>query len=100
MRLSFRSLLIANGKYLRKTVFKPYLKMLCMRMILFYQRHLSFGTCRYRPTCSQYTLECINNTGVILGILLGMWRILRCNPFSKGGYDPAPEKYFKKRWLL
>ncbi len=100
MGVSFRSLLRWNGKYLRKTIFKPYIKMLCMRMIIFYQRHLSQGTCKYRPTCSQYTLECINNKGVLLGILLGAWRILRCNPFSKGGYDPAPEPYFKKRWLL
>lgn len=89
-----------NGKYLKKHVFKPYIKALCMRAILFYQRHLSKHTCLYKPTCSQYTLECINNHGALLGILLGAWRILRCNPFSKGGYDPAPEVYFKKRWLL
>ncbi|MBQ8885593.1 MAG: membrane protein insertion efficiency factor YidD [Clostridia bacterium] len=75
------------------------MKMLCMRMILFYQKRLSRHTCLYRPTCSQYTLESINNHGVIIGILLGMWRILRCNPFSKGGYDPAIEKRGKK-WLL
>jgi putative membrane protein insertion efficiency factor len=86
--------------FLRKRIFKPYLKMVCMRMILFYQRHLSKHTCLYKPTCSQYTLECINNHGALIGILLGTWRILRCNPFSKGGYDPAPERYFKKRWLL
>lgn len=89
-----------NVKFFRKTVFKPYGKMICMRMILFYQKHLSKHTCLYKPTCSQYTLECINNHGVIIGILLGVWRILRCNPFSKGGFDPAPEPYFKKRWLL
>lgn len=86
-------------RYLRKHVFRPYLKMLCMRAILFYQKYLSKKTCLYRPTCSQYTLEAINNQGVFIGILLGMWRILRCNPFSKGGYDPAPENYFKVRWL-
>ena len=86
-------------RYLRKHVFRPYLKMLCMRALLFYQKYLSKKTCLYRPTCSQYTLEAINNQGVFLGILLGMWRILRCNPFSKGGYDPAPENYFKVRWL-
>jgi hypothetical protein len=93
-----------NVAYLRKKVFKrifkPYLKMLCMRIIIFYQKHISNHTCLYRPTCSQYTLECINNHGALLGILLGMWRILRCNPFSKGGYDPAPEPFFKKRWVI
>lgn len=93
------SLLKENAKYLRKTVFKPYAKMLCMRMILFYQKRLSKHTCLYRPTCSQYTLECINNHGAALGILLGAWRILRCNPLSKGGYDPAPERR-GKRWVL
>ena len=86
-------------KYLRRTVFKPYLKMFCMRLILFYQKYLSHQTCLYRPTCSQYMLEAINNHGVIIGILLGSWRILRCNPFSKGGYDPVPENYLKVRWL-
>ncbi|MBE5739463.1 MAG: membrane protein insertion efficiency factor YidD [Clostridiales bacterium] len=100
VRVDFIQLFRINHKYLKKKVFKPFLKMLCMRLILFYQRFLSKHTCLYRPTCSQYTLECINNQGVIIGILLGMWRILRCNPFSKGGYDPAPEWYFKKRWLL
>ena len=87
-------------KYLRRHVFKPYIKMFCMRAILFYQRYFSKGTCLYRPTCSQYMLECINNQGVILGILLGCWRLLRCNPFSKGGYDPDPENFIRKRWVL
>ena len=100
VKIGIRPLVKENGKYLRKTVFKPYFKMLCMRMILFYQKHLSKHTCLYRPTCSQYTLECINNHGAVVGILLGAWRILRCNPFSKGGFDPAPEKFFKKRWVL
>ena len=86
--------------FLRKKVFKPYLKIVCMKAILFYQKHLSKHTCLYRPTCSQYTLECINNHGAIVGILMGTWRILRCNPFSKGGYDPAPERFFKSRWLI
>jgi len=75
--------------------------MLCLRMILFYQKHFSKHTCMYRPTCSQYTLECIHNHGVIVGILLGAWRILRCNPFVKGGRsDPAPERWKKAKWLL
>lgn len=98
--IEFLPFLFSNGRYLRKKVFFPFIKGLCMRAIIFYQKHLSKHTCLYRPTCSQYTLECINNHGAIIGILLGCWRILRCNPFSKGGYDPAPENYLKKRWVL
>ncbi len=97
--VAWRSLFFENARYLRKHVFKPYVKAFCMRLIIFYQRHISKHTCLYRPTCSQYTLECINNHGVIVGILMGAWRILRCNPFSKGGYDPAPER-LQKKWLL
>lgn len=94
-----RGELRAAYRYLRRTVFKPYLKMLCMHAIVFYQKYFSKQTCLYCPTCSQYMLEAINNHGVIVGILMGCWRILRCNPFSKGGYDPVPENYFKVRWL-
>ena len=83
-----------------KKIFKPYLKMLFMRLIVFYQRHLSKHTCLYEPTCSEYMKRSINNKGVILGILLGCWRILRCNPLSKGGYDTAPEKRLRLKWVL
>lgn len=71
-----------------------------MRLIIFYQKRLSRHTCLYEPTCSEYTLRSINNLGVISGIIAGMWRILRCNPFSKGGYDPAPENYLKLKWVM
>ncbi len=98
------SLTVQNARFLRsflrKRVFRPWLKGLCIRMICFYQRYLSHGTCLYTPTCSEYTKRSINNLGVLPGILCGMWRILRCNPLSKGGIDPAPEAYFKKKWLL
>jgi putative membrane protein insertion efficiency factor len=89
-----------NFAYLKKKVFKPYLKIFCMRLIILYQKKLSQHTCMFRPTCSQYTLECINNHGVLVGGVLGLARIMRCHPFQKGGkYDPAPEKRAKK-WLM
>ena len=46
--------------------------------------------CKYYPTCSQYGIEAIEKYGAVKGGALTVWRILRCNPFSKGGYDPVP----------
>ena len=47
-------------------------------------------TCRYHPSCSEYTAQCVRKYGVFTGVALGIRRILRCNPFSAGGYDPVP----------
>ncbi len=52
--------------------------------------------CRYYPSCSSYMIEAIEIHGVIKGLFLGIYRILRCNPFSKGGHDPVPPKKIKK----
>lgn len=47
--------------------------------------------CRFEPSCSEYFIQALQKRGLLKGMLLGTWRILRCNPFSKGGYDPVPE---------
>ena len=70
------------------------MKHLLIRLIRFYRKHLSGlkagPTCRFTPTCSQYALEAIEKYGAIKGGLMALWRIIRCNPLSKGGYDPVP----------
>ncbi|HSD03244.1 MAG TPA: membrane protein insertion efficiency factor YidD [Gaiellales bacterium] len=47
--------------------------------------------CRYEPTCSHYAEQAVRRHGVVRGLALAGWRLLRCNPWSKGGYDPVPE---------
>ncbi|MCI6664987.1 MAG: membrane protein insertion efficiency factor YidD [Lachnospiraceae bacterium] len=69
------------------------IKNFLIRLIKFYQKYISglkYTKCPYIPTCSQYGLEAIEKYGAFKGSLLAAWRILRCNPFSKGGYDPVP----------
>ena len=46
--------------------------------------------CRFEPTCSQYMTQALSKHGVLKGLLLGLRRVLRCHPLSKGGYDPVP----------
>lgn len=70
------------------------MKKTLIKLISFYQQHISLWLesknikCKYYPTCSEYTKQAIEKYGAIKGSLKGIWRILRCNPFSKGGYDP------------
>ncbi|MGN0395545.1 MAG: membrane protein insertion efficiency factor YidD [Coprococcus sp.] len=70
------------------------MKRIFISLIRFYQRYVSVlkghSTCKYFPTCSQYAIEALEKYGVFKGGALAVWRILRCNPFSKGGYDPVP----------
>jgi putative membrane protein insertion efficiency factor len=70
------------------------MKQIFIKLIVFYQKYLSAlkggSTCKYIPTCSQYAIEAIEKYGALKGGLLAVWRIIRCNPFSKGGFDPVP----------
>ena len=69
-------------------------KKILIGLVRVYQKYLSplkgHSTCIYFPTCSQYAVEAIEKHGALKGGLLAVWRILRCNPFSKGCYDPVP----------
>lgn len=74
------------------------MKKLCILLIRFYQKHISPRTppsCRFYPTCSQYGVEAIEKFGAFKGGFMTLWRILRCNPFCKGGFDPVPPKKYK-----
>jgi putative membrane protein insertion efficiency factor len=63
-----------------------------MALIKGYKRFVSPmlpPSCRFTPSCSLYTLQAIEKYGLLKGILMGTWRLLRCHPFSKGGFDPV-----------
>ena len=80
------------------------MKKIAQFFIRLYKIFLSpiFGrSCRYTPTCSAYTYQAIEKYGAFIGSIIGFNRILRCNPFSKGGYDPVKENLKGKiKWLL
>ena len=63
-------------------------------LIRFYQKRISphnRAACRFVPTCSEYAVTALERFGTVKGLRLAIWRILRCNPFGRGGYDPVPE---------
>ena len=69
------------------------MRKILIEIIKFYQKYISpmkTTKCPYYPTCSNYGLQAIQKYGALKGSCLALWRILRCNPFSKGGYDPVP----------
>ena len=72
------------------------MKRFALAPIAAYQRWISPlrpRRCRYEPTCSAYAREAIERFGALRGLLLGAWRLLRCNPFSHGGFDPVPDRF-------
>lgn len=66
-----------------------------------YRKYLSplkpTPTCRFTPSCSQYAIDAVREWGIVLGTVLTLFRLIRCNPFSKGGDDPVSRNPFKKR---
>ncbi|MBE5804770.1 MAG: membrane protein insertion efficiency factor YidD [Clostridiales bacterium] len=72
------------------------MKRILLWLIHFYRRNISPNKrggpcCRYIPSCSKYAVTAIERYGAWKGGWMALWRVLRCNPFSKGGYDPVPE---------
>lgn len=64
------------------------MKKLVMKLLLVYKKYFSKGySCRFSPTCSEYTYQAVDKYGVIKGLGLGLWRVIRCNPWNKGGVD-------------
>lgn len=69
------------------------MRWLALKLIRGYQRAISPllpNACRFQPTCSEYGYQAIAKYGIIRGGAMAVWRVLRCNPFCKGGYDPVP----------
>jgi len=69
------------------------MKKLELKLIKFYQKYLSlanFGinVCRFEPRCSEYAYQAVSKYGVLKGSLMGLWRVIRCNPFGRRGADP------------
>lgn len=80
------------------------MKSICKAMIMFYKKYLSpyiGNDCIFTPTCSMYTFDAISKYGAFRGIIMGTGRILRCNPFNKGGFDPVKENLRgSAKWTL
>ncbi len=69
------------------------MKHVCIFLVRLYQRIISPikpPCCRFTPTCSAYAIEAFSKRGFFVGLFLTVWRLLRCNPFCRAGYDPVP----------
>lgn len=72
------------------------LKRALLALLRFYRRALSpwkpAPTCRFLPTCSEYAIEAVEKRGVFVGVSKTLWRLMRCNPLCRGGYDPVERR--------
>ncbi|MBR5539110.1 MAG: membrane protein insertion efficiency factor YidD [Clostridia bacterium] len=74
------------------------MKHICIWLIKLYRKYISplkKSCCRFTPTCSAYAVEAFQKRGFFAGLILTVYRIARCNPYSRCGYDPVPDKGFK-----
>ncbi len=72
------------------------MKKVFLTLIGFYRKHLThrklYATCKFIPTCSEYAMTAIERYGAFKGGFMSLWRLIRCSPLTRGGYDPVPEK--------
>ena len=77
------------------------IRRLVIAPIVVYQRAISPALprrCKYEPTCSAYAVQAVREFGILRGLVLAAWRLLRCNPFSHGGFDPVEaQRLFRRR---
>ena len=77
------------------------MRRLVIAPIVIYQRAISPALprrCKYEPTCSAYAVQAVREFGILRGLVLAAWRLLRCNPFSHGGFDPVEaQRLFRRR---
>ncbi|MBR6411234.1 MAG: membrane protein insertion efficiency factor YidD [Clostridia bacterium] len=77
------------------------MRRVAIALIRFYQKHLSglkrHPSCRFVPTCSAYAVEAFERRGFFAGFVLSIYRLLRCQPFCRGGYDPVPDTGFGRQ---
>ncbi len=76
------------------------LKFLSIKLIRFYQKYISKKMCPFTPSCSEYTIEAIAKYGFFYGWFLGIKRIFKCNPWTKGGFDKVPDKKNDIKWII
>jgi putative membrane protein insertion efficiency factor len=76
------------------------MKYIFIYLVKFYKKFISPmlpKSCRYHPTCSEYAIDALQKHGAVKGSIMSFFRILRCNPFFKGGLDPVPDRFTLKR---
>lgn len=74
-----------------------------IKILEFYKKYISHGLrsgCIFTPTCSVYAMEALKKHGFLVSVALIIWRLLRCNSLNSGGFDPVPDNYNVKKWLI
>ena len=99
--MSFASVKAALGTVSKKAghalaaVHRGMISLWCLP-VRFYRKYLSplkgHGSCRFTPTCSRYFIDAVGEWGILIGTAMALCRVIRCNPFSRGGHDPVPSR--------